>query len=173
MRIGSLLAVGVPVTAAAIFVVTTSQSLPIEVASHFGPGGAPNGFMTHKFYVRFMLGFVVLMPLLLNLVAEAVAYLPVKLVNIPNRQYWLAPERRAQAVDMLRGRMRLFAAMLAAFLCYVHWLVVRANASLPPVLDNGRFVTGIGVFMFAVVVWIVALRRRFRAPDPRAEPSSR
>jgi phosphate/sulfate permease len=164
MRMGSLLAVGAPVTAAAIFVVMTSHSLPIVVASHFGPGGTANGFMPHKTYVRFTLAFVVLMPLLLNLVAAAVARLPEKLVNIPNRQYWLAPERRAQAVEMLRGRMQLFAAMLVAFLCYVHWLVVRANAQLPPVLDNKQFVTGLAVFLFALVVWIVSLRRKFRPP---------
>ena len=164
MRMGSLLAVGAPVTAAAIFVVVTSHSLPIVVASHFGPGGTANGFMPHKTYVRFTLAFVVLMPLLLNLVAAAVARLPEKLVNIPNRQYWLAPERRAQAVEMLRGRMQLFAAMLVAFLCYVHWLVVRANAQLPPSLDNKQFVTGLAVFLFALVVWIVSLRRKFRPP---------
>ena len=166
MRAGSLLAVGLPVTAAAIFVVTTSRSLPNVVASHFGPGGSANGFMPHAFYVRFMLAFVVLLPLLLSLVAGAVARLPVKLVNIPNRQYWLAPGRRAQAVDMLRGRMQLFAAMLAAFLCYVHWLVVRANQSQPPMLDNRRFVAGMAVFMFSLVIWIVALRRKFRPPEP-------
>ena len=164
MRIGSLLAVGAPVTAAAIFVVTTSQSLPIVVASHFGPGGAPNGFMPHRSYVRFTLAFVVLLPLLLNLVAGAVERLPEKLVNIPNRQYWLAPERRAQAVGMLRGQMQLFAALLVAFLCYVHWLVVRANASFPPMLDSRRFMAGLAVFMFALVVWIVMLRRKFRPP---------
>lgn len=165
MRIGSLLAVGAPVTAAAIFVVTTGHALPIVVASHFGPGGTANGFMPHKTYVRFTLAFVVLMPLLLNLVAAAVARLPEKLVNIPNRQYWLAPERRAQAVDMLRGRMQVFAAMLVAFLCYVHWLVVRANAQSPPMLDNKRFVTGLAVFLLALILWIVALRRKFRHPE--------
>jgi hypothetical protein len=164
MRLGSPLAAGATVAAAAIFVVTTSRSLPIVVASHFGPDGVANGFMPHKSYVRFTLAFVVLLPLLMSLVADAVAYLPAKFVNIPHRQYWLAPERRAQAVGMLRVRMQVFAVLLAAFLCYVHWLVVRANASLPPMLDSERFVAGLGVFMFALVVWIVALRRRFRPP---------
>lgn len=165
MRGRSLLGVGVPVAAAAIFVMVSSRSLPSVVASHFGPGGAANGFMPHKLYVRFTLAFVVLLPLLMNFVAGAVARLPEKLVNIPHRHFWLAPGRRAQAVAMLRGQMQLFAAMLAAFLCYVHWLVVRANASLPPVLDNKRFVAGMGVFMFALVAWIVAMRRKFRPPE--------
>ena len=153
-----------PVTAGAVFVVVTSRSLPIVVASHFGADGAANGYMPHEFYVRFMLAFVVLLPLLLNLVADAATRLPARLVNIPHREYWLAPERRAQAVGMLRGRMQLFAAMLVAFLCYVHYLVVRANASFPPLLDNRRFIAGMAVFMLALVTWVVALRRKFRAP---------
>jgi hypothetical protein len=165
MSIRSLLAVVAPVIAAAAFVAVTSRGLPIVVASHFGSDGAANGYMPHAFYVRFTLAFVVLLPLLLNLIAGAVARLPARLVNIPHRNYWLAPEHRGQAVDMLRGQMRLFAAMLVVFLCYVHWLVVRANQSMPPMLDNRRFIAGMGAFMFALVVWIVALRRKFRPTE--------
>jgi hypothetical protein len=163
-RAAALAATLVPVLAAAVFVFVTSRALPIEVASHFGPGGIPDGFMSHRAYVRFMLAFVVLLPLLLGLGASAVARLPVKLVNIPNREYWLAPERRAQAVAMLQRLMRSFAIMLVVFLCYVHWLVVRANASMPPLLDGSAFAAGLGAFMVALVAWIVMLRRRFRAP---------
>lgn len=163
-RAAALAATVAPVLAAAAFVMVTSRSLPIVVASHFGPGGSPNGFMAHKSYVRFMLAFVVVLPLLLNLTAIAVARLPVRLVNIPHREYWLAPERRAQAVATLQGLMRLFAVLLVAFLCYVHWLVVRANATLPPRLDGGAFAAGLGAFMVALIAWIVTLRRRFRAP---------
>jgi hypothetical protein len=46
----------------------------------------------------------------------------------------------------------------------VHWEVVRANQSLPPMLDNGRFMLGLGLFMAALIVWIVSLRRQFRVP---------
>jgi len=93
-----------------------------------------------------------------------VAHVPVAMINIPNRDYWLAPERRGLVVDSLRRQMQIFSAMLVVFLCFVHWEVVRANQSMPPMLDNRRFMLGMGLFMAALIVWIVSLRRQFRLP---------
>jgi len=41
---------------------------------------------------------------------------------------------------------------------------VQANQSMPATLDNRRFMLGIGLFMAALIVWIVSLRRQFRLP---------
>jgi uncharacterized membrane protein len=163
-RVGQFLRVAAPVIAAAIFVVTSSRAMPAKVASHFGRDGAANGYMWRHTYVYFMLAFVVLLPLFFSFVSSAVARVPVTMINIPNRDYWLAPERRGPAIDRLRGQMQIFSAMLVVFLCFVHWEVVRANQSLPPMLDNGRFMLGLGLFMAALIVWIVSLRRQFRVP---------
>ena len=163
-RIGQLLRIAAPVIAAAIFVVMSSRAMPPKVASHFGPGGSANGYMWRDTYVYFMLAFVVLLPLFFNFVASAVARLPVTMINIPNRDYWLAPERRGLVVDRLRRQMQVFSAMLVVFLCFVHWEVMRANQSMPPMLDSRRFMLGMGLFMAALIVWIVSLRRQFRLP---------
>ena len=163
-RIGQVLRIAAPVIAAAIFVLMTSRALPAKVASHFGSDGSANGYMWHHTYLYFMLAFVVLLPLFFNFVASAVARLPVTMINIPNRDYWLAPERRGLVVDRLRRQMQMFSAMLVVFLCFVHWEVMRANQSMPPMLDNRRFMLGLGLFMAALIVWIVSLRRQFRLP---------
>jgi len=149
---------------AALFVIRTGGALPEVLATHFGPSGAANGYMARTFYVRFMLVFVVLLPLALNLVIGRVLRLPDTRINIPHREYWLAPERRADTVGRLRRHMQFFGVVLAAFLCYVHWQVVQANTRSPPVLDNVRFSTGLATFMAALVTWIVILRRDFRPP---------
>jgi len=163
-RVGQVLGVAAPVVAAAFFVVMTSRVLPPKVASHFGRDGAANGYMWRHTYVYFMLAFVVLLPLFFSFVASAVARVPVTMINIPNRDYWLAPERRGLVVDGLRRQMQMFSAMLVVFLCFVHWEVVRANQSMPPMLDNRSFMLGMGLFMAALIVWIVSLRRQFRVP---------
>lgn len=152
------------IAAAALFVVTSSRALPEMVGSHFGPSGAANGFMPHHFYVRFTLAFVVLLPVALNLLVSWLARLPKALVNIPNREYWMAPERRDVTVGALQQHMKLFGVLLVAFLCYVHWLVLHANELAPPTLDNGRFMMGLGAFMFALITWIVVMRRKFQLP---------
>ena len=150
---------------AALFVIRTGGTLPDVVATHFGPSGEANGYMSRTSYVRFMLAFVVLLPLTVNFLVGRVLKLPSTRINIPHREYWLAPERRAETVERLQRHMKFFGVLLAAFLCYVHWQVVKANAHSPPALDNGRFSTGLAAFMVALVAWIVVLRRNFRPPQ--------
>ena len=150
---------------AALFVVRTGGTLPDVVATHFGPSGAAIGFMPRTLYVRFMLIFVVLLPLALTFLVSRVLRLPSTRINIPHREYWLAPERRADTVGLLQRHMRFFGVLLAVFLCYVHWQVVQANRLSPPALDNTRFAYGLAFFMVAFISWIVVLRRNFRPPQ--------
>jgi len=152
------------IAAAAWFVIRTGNALPDVIATHFGASGEANGLMSRAFFVRFMLIFVVVFPLGLNFLIGRLLKLPNSRINIPHREYWLAPERRADTVVRLQRHMQFFGVMLAAFLCYVHWQVVQANARTPPVLDNVRFSTGLATFMAALVTWIVILRRDFRPP---------
>lgn len=147
---------------AALYVWWSSSPLPQVVATHFGASGLANGYMSHTTYVRFMLGFVVFLPWLVNFAMERVLASPGARINLPNRDHWLSDSQRASTVDYLMRHMRYFGLMLAAFLCGVHALVVKANALTPPMLDNTRFSVALGIYFLAVVVWIVALRRRFR-----------
>jgi uncharacterized membrane protein len=150
---------------AALFVIRTGGTLPDVVATHFGPSGAANGYMSRGSFVRFMLVFVVLLPLTMNFLVGRMLHLPNTRINIPHREYWLAPERRAHTVERLQRHMNFFGVLLAAFLCYMHWQVMQANTHSPPALDNGQFSTGLATFMVALVAWIVVLRRNFRPPQ--------
>jgi len=87
--------------------------------------------------------------------------LPPQLVNLPNKRHWLAPERRAESLEALGSLSMGFAAGLAIFLGFVHWLVVRANSVQAPRLEEDWFFFGLGAFGLATLGWIVALYRRF------------
>jgi hypothetical protein len=158
---GSLL-FAVFVACAAAFVWLTSTRLPALVASHFAGSGAANGFMPHAFYVRFMLAFVIGLPaLLVGLTWIAIAS-PKARINLPNKGYWLAPERRAETVQFLRSGILGFGTMLVVFLCYAHWLVVLANEVQPPRLANSWFVGGLVVFFVAMLIWLKVFLGHFR-----------
>jgi len=146
----------------AAFVWRTSQALPPIVASHFSASGAANGFMPRGIYTVLVIALVIGAPLLLALVPAAAAGKGARSLNIPNRDYWLAPERRDATIAFIRLHGRWFAAAVAFFLTYVHWLVVRANALRPPVLSTAGMVSGLVVFFLALAVWLVVLFRRFR-----------
>src|SRR5258707_14206170 len=73
----------------------TSAPLPARVATHFARGGLANGWMTHDGYLTFILAFAGLLPasvvILLGVLPPAIG----SRAGIPNRNYWLGPERRA------------------------------------------------------------------------------
>jgi len=152
------------VAAGAAFVWMTSQQLPPLVASHFGRGGIANGFILHKHYVVFTVLICVVLPLAIVFPISFALNNPKAVINLPNRDYWLTPERRAETVAFIRTQMMRFGTGLLIFLCYVHWLVVKANQQTPPRLGGAAFVSAVAVFFGFVVVWIAIHYTRFRKP---------
>ena len=153
------------IAAAAGFVWLTGQRMPPLVAAHFGVTGAANGYMARPSYLKFMMVFVVLLPLALTVAMGWALRIPGARINLPDRDYWLAPERRTATIAVLLQYMRVFGTALVVFLCYVHWLVVQANDVQPPALDNRWMVGGLLIFLALVIGWTVALRRRFRREE--------
>lgn len=147
---------------AAFFVWVTSRSLPQVVASHFGASGIANGLMPRAFYVRFILAIVVALPLSLVFLPSLALSNPKARINLPNREYWLAPHRRSETISFLRQHLARFGLVLVVFLCYVHWLVVRANAVVPSSLSSPWFFGGLGVFLVSTIVWGIVFVGRFR-----------
>lgn len=145
----------------AAFVGLSSGSLPGLVASHFGFGGTADGFMDKVHYVRFMAAMAAGVPLVVGASMNLVRWMPVSMINLPNRDYWLAPER-AEATRAALGRQgTVFSACMTAFMCWAHWLVVLANRSTPPRLSNGPFVAGLLLFVLGTVGWSASFFYRF------------
>ncbi len=153
------------ITCAAAFVARTAQELPSRVASHFRPGGRPDSFMPRDAYETWVLALVVGLPILLVLAHSLVRYLPARFVNLPNREHWLAPERRAETADYLHARSMWFGALLSVFMAYVHWQVVRANARQPPELSEPAVLGGLACFLVALGAWLLGTIRHFRRPS--------
>lgn len=144
------------------YVATTSAGLPERVASHFGANGVANGFMTRDGYRTFILWFALGLPLF---VAASVALLPRAFpgaINIPDRDYWLAPERRADTIGFLTGWGCSLGLILALFIAAIHAAVRVANEYDPPRLPATLFVIVLATFGVAMVVWIAALAAHFR-----------
>jgi uncharacterized membrane protein len=147
---------------AAVFVSLTASLLPSEVASHFSTAGAADGFMPRTAYLVLMLALALAMPVVMVLTLGSVLRKPRAPINLPNRDYWLGPERRADTVAFLQRHMLRFGSLLIAFICFVHWLVVRANAHEPARLSDSWLVAGIVLFIVATALWVGALHLRFR-----------
>jgi hypothetical protein len=148
--------------AAGVCIYVTSQHLPPVVASHFNMQGQPNGHQSRNDYLGLMLLVGCLLPLLVGLGTGFVLKIPGARINIPNRDYWLAPARRAETLRYLQSRMAGFGIVLTIFIAYVNLLVVRANAVQPPALPEVPFFGGLVVFMVLLLGWMATLRLHFR-----------
>jgi serine/threonine-protein kinase len=159
--VASAKAFAIALAAAAVFVWWSAGDLPAVVASHFVPGGAANGFMPRGAYIGTMLALVATVPTVLFLSTHLAARLPARFVNVPNRAYWLAPERRAATLASLAGFGALAAYATLGFLCAAHALVVRANRAHPPHLEEVPLIGALSLFLVALFAGMVVVLRRF------------
>jgi len=157
---------------AAAFVHFSSASLPERVGSHFAASGTADGFAPREGYRAFMLAFAAGFPLLVVALMTVAFTRSGAALNLPNRDFWLAPERRRTTVNYLVRRATGFGMMMSVFLCYVHWLVVGANRVQPPHLSSGRMIGGLVVFVLLTFLWLNRLWLYFRRAHRSAATDS-
>ena len=123
---------------AILFVVSTVSQLPPMVASHFDAAGQANAFMSRSGYTRFILCLVLGLPLAVVAILTAV-YSRATDLKLPNRDYWLAPQRIDRTRAFLVAHGVWFGSLLVILACFVHWLELAANRDQPPHLSNSMF----------------------------------
>ena len=150
------------------FIGMTATQLPPIVATHFGAGGAANGWMSRDGYTTFALLLTVLLPLV---VFASVGWLPYRFerfVNLPHRDVWLGPAHRAETLAWLRAFGVGFALLMALLAIGLHAAILAAHAQSPPQLHEPAFIAGLVAFVAAVVGAVIAMQMRFRRlPDRR------
>jgi len=148
------------------FLVATVGAFPDHVASHFGWAGQADAWMTREGYLTWMLAFGVVFPVL---VTAMVGLLPrawpgLAFVNLPNRDYWFAPERRADSLAYLGRHACWLGCLIVLMIAGVHALILRAHEAAPPTLPLAPFVALLIGFLVGVGAWILVLYRRFHRP---------
>jgi uncharacterized membrane protein len=142
-------------------VVVLWPSLPERVATHFNTSGVPNGWSSRSGLVR-VLGLPVALFTALFVAAGWLDRIPARFMNLPRREYWLAPERREATYAALRDGLRWFLLVTFATLGFVLLAGLRANLTAPPHLALNPLLPLAG-FVAAAVGLAVWLRSRFRA----------
>lgn len=163
-RIANVLFFGI-VVAAAAQCATEFPLLPDRIASHFGPSGMPNGWMTKSQF--FTIYAAMLLPALAVefWVAHKIANTPGARINLPNKEFWLAPERRDATFGYFKSFFAWYGCALLLLLVYVMGLAMRANLDPSPRLPTGPTVTAITAFVAFNVAALIAVYRRFAAPQ--------
>jgi hypothetical protein len=144
---------------AALFV--SAQQLPPRVASHFNSAGMPDGWMSRAAYLWFMISILLGMTFLLVGTFYSIRFFPISTINLPKKEYWLAPDRRSATFDSIFRAGVWLATFQALFFLGIHLLTVAANASKPVALSSLVWVL-LGVFLLVVFGWSFAFIQRFR-----------
>lgn len=138
--------------------------LPERVASHFDAQGRADGWMSRDAFAWTVSltygllggGFLVL--------AQALPRFPDSLINLPNKEHWLAPERRADSLARLGRRLVRFGAVNVVL------VAVLVNETIQVNLGGAESLSGfglvLGLYGLYTVVWCIGLVRAFRVPRP-------
>jgi uncharacterized membrane protein len=138
--------------------------LPERMASHFGASGMPNGWMTKaQFFMTFA---VTLLPALLVefWVSRRISTEADAKFNLPNKEYWLSPERRTETFGYFESFFAWYGCVFLFVVVFAMGLAMRANLDTPPQLPTGPIVSVIVGFVLYNVVAIIAMYRRFSTP---------
>jgi uncharacterized membrane protein len=138
--------------------------LPVRMASHFDATGQVNAFLPKDAFFVVHLVVLGLMILVFLFVPALVVRLPPSMINLPNKEYWLAPERRAGTAERLQSFLVGFGNAMLLFLLLVFREAMRANLLPSPHLSNRIWVLLVLLGVWGIY-WTVRLVRAFRLPD--------
>jgi serine/threonine-protein kinase len=82
-------------------------------------------------------------------------------MNIPHKEYWLAPERRQQTFAFVQRRSAWLAGLLIAFFAGLHFFIVAANSQAPVRLPPSFVYWMGGCVLAATIGWMAAFIGHF------------
>jgi uncharacterized membrane protein len=140
--------------------------LPDLIASHFNASGAATAWMPKSGFFVLIMVVTVAAGLPIFLVPISMARLPNDKINLANKEYWLAPERRAATIEYMGIQMGWFGCALLALLFCGLYNAVAANLRPAKHFDSGSFYIALGAFFAFILFWLGRLLSHFaRVPS--------
>ena len=137
--------------------------LPERMASHFDLQGNPDSWSSKPTFFAVYAGMLFGVAGLLLGVGLAMRWIPVSLVNLPNKDYWLAPQRKSESLALVRCYLLWMTNATIALLAGCVHLTFRANLVRDPDLGPALMVI-IGLYLVFTLVWCIGLFWQFRKP---------
>ncbi|MFN8359167.1 MAG: DUF1648 domain-containing protein [Candidatus Kapaibacterium sp.] len=132
--------------------------LPSTMAIHFGGDGQPNGWQAKESFYGFYALLVLGLSGLFLLLGTIMPKMPVSLINMPNKEYWFAPERAKASFGILTGFFERMTCALVLFLGLIFADTCFSNLQADVHLNSLTFFPLMAVFLgflFWNVVWLL------------------
>ncbi|MBC8039448.1 MAG: protein kinase, partial [Opitutaceae bacterium] len=151
------------------FVMFCAKGLPSTIAVHFNLSGQPDGWAERGVAMLVLLIAGVGLPLFIVALFGMLRWMPAYLIELPHRDFWLAPQRVALThARFLRNGLWL-AVLVQMFFCTVPPLLLIIHKLEPVHLPPAVAGVIIAVFLAALALWGLRFWLQFRKPlDPPA-----
>src|SRR6266404_8130286 len=159
-RLPKLLFVALAAYAALHFSPYYSQ-LPEVVASHFNGRGVANGWQTKSAFFTVFASVSVLAAVVGFAIPRIIISLPVALINLPNKRYWLAPEHIAGTMEFLNQFFAWFGCAVLTVILATFDYAVQSNLHPDHRPDTRRMWYLLAGFLVFVIVSIPRMFLRF------------
>ncbi len=136
--------------------------MPDPMVSHFGFNGEANSYMSKNGFFAFEAILFLVMTGSFLVMPWAFEKYKVKAgINLPNKDYWLAPARADYFYAYFRESFAWFGVATLILLIGVMQMTFAANMQANPVLDNVEFlILFIGYLLFTAI-WTISFCRKF------------
>jgi uncharacterized membrane protein len=143
--------------------------LPERVAIHFNAAGKADSWGSKSHATLLMLGLQIFLPSFLLLTSQLTRSLPIHCINLPHREYWLAPQRKEATVASMERFLWWIAMATSLWILVVNHLTFVANVSGEN-LSLILFLIGLAIYMAIVLCLAGRLVWRFRLPPSGSLP---
>lgn len=167
---GSQVAVWAVLVTLGYLLVHAAQVLPERVALHFDLAGTADGWGTRGLLLGIFACMTALVAGLGLALPVVVGVLPTSMVNVPHREYWLAPERRQQTLATLRDDLSWFAALTGVLMILLFQRTIAYNLD-PESKAMASALWIVLAYLLATLLWVARLLLRYRLPGDPGQPA--
>jgi uncharacterized membrane protein len=145
--------------------------LPGVVASHFNAQGLPNGWQTKSAFFAVFVGVSVLAVLVGFGIPRIISAIPPRLINLPNKQYWLAPQHLEETRAFLNTYFAWFGCAVFLVMILTFDYAIQSNLHPDSHANPSRMWQVLAGFLVFTIIWIARTFMRFgRVPGNNPGP---
>lgn len=133
--------------------------LPETVPSHFGASGRPDAWSPKNFFVTFYLITVAVCSVLFLSLSFGLSRMPVSLINLPHKEFWLVPERKEKTFAYLSQYFLLFASATLLLLFDVFHQSFQVALGKAQALSHP--LVSLVVYLALISVWTIRMVVKF------------